>query len=125
MLAVDHVEQRVLLRPAELAAPGAELLGQAGAQRRGQLVDELLPRPARGGGPVPGEADPALPIIRMTRDFDATPAQLMRAHTDPELFVRWVGPNGMETKILDWDATTGGRWRYVAGRDGEEQAGHR
>ena len=64
------------------------------------------------------EADPALPIIRMTRDFDATPAQLMRAHTDPELFVRWVGPNGMNTKILDWDATTGGRWRYVAERDG-------
>ena len=61
------------------------------------------------------EADPTLPIIRMTRDFDATPAQLMRAHTDPELFARWVGPNGMETKILDWDATTGGRWRYVAG----------
>ena len=29
------------------------------------------------------EADPALPIIRMTRDFDATPAQLMRAHTNP------------------------------------------
>jgi len=64
-------------------------------------------------------ADPNLPIIRMTRDFDATPTQLMRAHIDPELFARWVGPNGMETKILDWDATTGGRWRYVAGRDGE------
>ena len=61
------------------------------------------------------EADATLPIIRMSRDFDATPAQLMRAHTDPELFARWVGPNGMETKILDWDATTGGRWRYVAG----------
>jgi uncharacterized protein YndB with AHSA1/START domain len=70
------------------------------------------------------EADPTLPIIRMTRDFDATPAQLMRAHTDPELFARWVGPNEMQTKILDWDATTGGRWRYVAGRDGEEYGFH-
>ena len=70
------------------------------------------------------EADPTVPIIRMTRDFDATPAQLMRAHTDPELFARWVGPNGMETKIVDWDATTGGRWRYVAGRDGEEYGFH-
>ena len=66
------------------------------------------------------EADATVPIIRMTRDFDATPAQLMQAHTDPELFARWVGPNGMETKILDWDATTGGRWRYVAGR-GEDR----
>jgi hypothetical protein len=40
------------------------------------------------------EADPTVPIIRITRDFDATPAQLMRAHTDPELFARWVGPTG-------------------------------
>jgi uncharacterized protein YndB with AHSA1/START domain len=70
------------------------------------------------------EADPALPIIRITRDFDATPAELMRAHTDPVLFARWVGPNGMETEILDWDATTGGRWRYVARRDGMEFAFH-
>jgi uncharacterized protein YndB with AHSA1/START domain len=70
------------------------------------------------------EADPSVPISRLTRDFDATPAQLMRAHTDPNLFARWVGPGGMETKILEWDATTGGRWRYVAGRDGEEYGFH-
>ena len=70
------------------------------------------------------EADPALPIIRITRDFDATPVQLMRAHTDPQLFARWVGPDGMETTILDWDATTGGRWRYIARRDGEEYGFH-
>src|SRR3546814_4050449 len=63
------------------------------------------------------EADPDVPIIRISRDFDATPAQLMRAHTDPELFARWVGPDGMDTKILERDATTGGRWRYIAGRD--------
>lgn len=66
------------------------------------------------------EADASLPIIRMTRDFAATPAQVMRAHTDPELFARWVGPNGMETRIVDWDARTGGSWRYVAGGGGEE-----
>lgn len=66
------------------------------------------------------EADPAVPIIRITRDFDATPAQLLRAHTDRELYARWIGPDGMDTEIIDWDATTGGRWRYVARRDGEE-----
>ena len=70
------------------------------------------------------EADPSVPIIRITRDFDATPAELMRAHTDPELFARWVGPDGMDTEILEWDATTGGRWRYVARRDGNEYAFH-
>ncbi|HEY3669491.1 MAG TPA: SRPBCC domain-containing protein [Acidimicrobiia bacterium] len=66
------------------------------------------------------EADPDLPIIRMTRDFDATPAELMRAHTDPGLFARCVGPDGTDTKILDWDATTGGRWRFVGWLDGVE-----
>ncbi|MGO3327694.1 SRPBCC domain-containing protein [Gordonia sp. (in: high G+C Gram-positive bacteria)] len=66
------------------------------------------------------EADPALPIIRITRDFAATPAQLRAAHVDPELFARWVGPDGMSNRILTWDARDGGEWRYVAGRDGEE-----
>ena len=42
------------------------------------------------------EADEDVPIIRITRDFHATPAQLMKAHTDPELFARWVGPDGMD-----------------------------
>jgi uncharacterized protein YndB with AHSA1/START domain len=66
------------------------------------------------------EADENLPIIRLTRDFVATPAQLLRAHTDPEIFARWVGPKGMETRIVEWDARNGGAWRYVAARDGEE-----
>jgi uncharacterized protein YndB with AHSA1/START domain len=66
------------------------------------------------------EADERLPIIRLTRDFKATPAQLVRAHTDPEIFVRWVGPNGLATKVVEWDARDGGSWRYVASHDGEE-----
>src|SRR3954463_7259137 len=64
------------------------------------------------------EADPTVPIIRVTRDFAATPAQLFRAHTDPELFARWVGPDGMTTIVERWDARTGGSWRYVAPRAG-------
>ncbi|MGV1008500.1 MAG: SRPBCC domain-containing protein [Dermatophilaceae bacterium] len=66
------------------------------------------------------EADPGVPVIRMTRDFAATPEQLLRAHTDPALFARWVGPDGMQTQVDYWDARTGGSWRYVARRDGAE-----
>jgi uncharacterized protein YndB with AHSA1/START domain len=66
------------------------------------------------------EADPKLPIIRMTRDFAATPEQLFRAHTDPALFAQWVGPSGMDTRIEHWDTRTGGSWRFVSARDGEE-----
>ena len=70
------------------------------------------------------EADPTLPIIRITRDFAAAPEQLFRAHTDSELFAQWVGPNGMGTRIEYWDARTGGSWRYVSVHDGTEYAFH-
>ncbi|MFC6016357.1 SRPBCC family protein [Plantactinospora solaniradicis] len=66
------------------------------------------------------EADPDLPVIRMSRDFNGTPEQLFRAHTDPALYARWVGPSGMETRVIEWDARSGGSWRFVSGRDGEE-----
>lgn len=66
------------------------------------------------------EADERLPIIRVTRDFAATPAQLFAAHTDPELYALWVGPDGMTTEIPVWDARDGGEWRFVQRRDGEE-----
>ena len=68
------------------------------------------------------EADPKLPIIRMTRDFAATPEQLLRAHTDPLLFAQWVGPNALDTRIEHWDAHTGGSWRFVQVADGAEYA---
>lgn len=66
------------------------------------------------------EAATDVPVIRITRDFNATPAQLLKAHTDPELFIRWVGPEGMVNRILEWDARDGGCWRYVASQDGQE-----
>ena len=37
------------------------------------------------------EADPNVPIIRITREFAGTPEQLLRAHTDPQLFAQWIG----------------------------------
>jgi uncharacterized protein YndB with AHSA1/START domain len=66
------------------------------------------------------QADERVPVIRITRDFAATAAQLLAAHTDPELFVQWVGPDGMETEVSDWDARDGGEWRFVQRRDGHE-----
>ncbi|KYH43793.1 SRPBCC family protein [Branchiibius sp. NY16-3462-2] len=67
-------------------------------------------------------ADAAVPAIHITRDFAATPAQLLRAHTDPDLFAQWVGPASLQTRIVAWDARDGGEWRYVSTRDGEEFA---
>lgn len=70
------------------------------------------------------EADPKVPVIRMTRDFAATPEQVFRAHTDPELFARWVGPDSVRTRVEHWDARTGGSWRFVNIHDGVEYAFH-
>jgi uncharacterized protein YndB with AHSA1/START domain len=70
------------------------------------------------------EADPALPIIRITRDFRATPEQLHRAHTDPDVYARWVGPDSISTTIDHWDARTGGSWRFHGSRGEDEYAFH-
>ena len=70
------------------------------------------------------EADPDLPIIRITRDFRATTEQLHRAHTDPDVYARWVGPDSITTTIDHWDARTGGSWRFLNVRGEEEYAFH-
>ena len=66
------------------------------------------------------EADPKVPVIRISRDFNGTPEQLFRAHTDPALFTQWIGPSAMETRVVEWDARSGGSWRFVSTRNGEE-----
>jgi uncharacterized protein YndB with AHSA1/START domain len=70
------------------------------------------------------EADEKVPVIRITREFAATPAQLFKAHTDPELFARWIGPDSTTTRIEHWDARTGGSWRYVATAEGQDYGFH-
>jgi uncharacterized protein YndB with AHSA1/START domain len=68
------------------------------------------------------EADPRVPLIRITREFAGTPEQLFRAHTDPDLFARWIGPHDLTTKIDQWDARDGGSWRFINVRGDEEYA---
>jgi uncharacterized protein YndB with AHSA1/START domain len=64
-------------------------------------------------------ADPAVPAIHIEREFAATPAQVFRAHTDPELVVRWLGPDDIDMGVDAWDCRPGGEYRYHHGR-GEE-----
>ena len=69
-------------------------------------------------------ADPDVPIVRITREFDAPPEKVFRAHTDPELVVRWLGQRGVEMRIDRFDCRTGGSYRYVHRQDGEEYGFH-
>jgi uncharacterized protein YndB with AHSA1/START domain len=56
---------------------------------------------------------PGTPFIEVIREFDATPAQVFRAYTDPELVTQWLGPHGMQMEILEYDARDGGAYSYV------------
>jgi uncharacterized protein YndB with AHSA1/START domain len=58
-------------------------------------------------------AAPGLPFLDTVREFDAPIEAVFRAHTDPDLVVQWTGPRSVTMEIVEFDATTGGRWQYV------------
>ena len=68
------------------------------------------------------EADPAVPTIRIVREFDAPPERVFRAYVDPDVFVRWLGPTTTSVRLDRYDAVTGGSYRYTMLRDGVERA---
>ena len=67
-------------------------------------------------------ADADVPLVRITREFDAPPEKVFRAHTDPELLVQWFGPRRHEMRIDHYDCRTGGSYRYLHLSDGNEYA---
>lgn len=67
-------------------------------------------------------ADEKVPSITITREFDAPPERVFRAHVDPDLYAQWSGPRSMTTRITRWEARTGGAWAFANDRDGEEVA---
>lgn len=68
------------------------------------------------------ELDEEVPLVRITREFDAPPAKVFRAHVDPGLLVRWLGPRGLEMRIDHYDCRTGGSYRYIHSDGAEEYA---
>ena len=71
--------------------------------------------------PTTVTAPEGLPFIEIERDFDAPVEAIFRAHKDPELLKRWLGPRGFEMQIDTYDFSTGGRYRYIhTNGDGEQ-----
>ncbi len=68
------------------------------------------------------EAHPDLPLITITREFDAPPELVYRAWAEPDLVRQWMGPRSVDMDIETWDCRTGGAYRYTATRAGEEVA---
>ncbi len=70
-------------------------------------------------------SDPKVPLVRITREFDAPREKVFRAHTDPELVKQWLGPRRLQMRIDHYDCHTGGSYRYIhSGEDGQEHAFH-
>jgi len=70
-------------------------------------------------------AEPGIPLIVMTRDFDAPRDLVFRAYTEPQLLVQWLGPRDLTTTVDRYDVRDGGRWRYVQkDPDGNEHGFH-
>ncbi|GAA4635804.1 SRPBCC family protein [Actinoallomurus vinaceus] len=59
-------------------------------------------------------AEPGIPQIVITREFEAPRDLVFRAYSDPELIVRWLGPRELTTRFDHHDPRDGGRWRYVS-----------
>jgi uncharacterized protein YndB with AHSA1/START domain len=62
--------------------------------------------------------------VRITREFNAPPAKVFRAHTDPALVAQWLGPRRHEMQIDHYDRRTGGSYRYLMMSNGNEFGFH-
>src|SRR5262249_646625 len=49
---------------------------------------------------------------------------VFKAHTDPDLFSRWLGPRDLRMTLEKFDATDGGSYRYFHSRGNEHYRFH-
>jgi uncharacterized protein YndB with AHSA1/START domain len=68
------------------------------------------------------EVDPKVPLVRITREFEAPAERVFRAHTDPELLKQWLGPRRHEMVVDEYDCRPGGSYRYRHESDGNSHA---
>jgi uncharacterized protein YndB with AHSA1/START domain len=65
-------------------------------------------------------AQPGTPFLEVVREFDAPPALVFRAASEPEFVVQWLGPRSRQMRIEHWDARPGGSYEYVHYTDGDD-----
>jgi len=70
-------------------------------------------------------AEPGKQELFITREFDAPRELVFKAHTDPQLYVQWLGPRGYEMVLEAFEPYSGGRYRYIhKDQDGNEYGFH-
>jgi uncharacterized protein YndB with AHSA1/START domain len=62
-------------------------------------------------------AEPGIPQVLASREFDAPRDLVYRAHTDPELLKQWLGPRKYTMTIDRFELRDGGTWRYIHSDD--------
>jgi uncharacterized protein YndB with AHSA1/START domain len=71
------------------------------------------------------KAEPGKQELFITREFDAPCELVYRAHTDPDLYVQWLGPRDYEMVLETFEPYSGGRYRYInKDKNGNEWAFH-
>jgi len=68
-------------------------------------------------------AEPGVPQILSTREFDAPRDLLFRAFTEPDLLAQWLGPRKYTMTVDRYEVRDGGRWRYVHSDDAGNEFG--
>jgi len=58
-------------------------------------------------------AEPGKQEVFITREFDAPRELVFKAHTDPNLYVQWLGPRGYEMTLETFEPVSGGKYRYI------------
>ncbi len=56
--------------------------------------------------------DPVLSLFRTVREFDFPRADVFRAHVEPALVAKWLGPRRLSVNLGHWDCRTGGAYRF-------------
>lgn len=70
-------------------------------------------------------AEPGKQELFITREFDAPRELVFRAHTDPDLYIRWVGPRDLTMTLEMFEPVSGGSWRFIQkDKDGNEFGFH-
>lgn len=68
-------------------------------------------------------AEPGVPQILVTREFNAPREIVFRTFTEPDLLVQWLGPRRLTMTIDTFEVRDGGSWRYLhRDEDGTEYA---
>src|SRR5581483_5094307 len=89
-----------------------------------QPLSEILDRAARSPRCISGGRHMATlvkPSLTIKRRFNAPPAKVFAAWTDPEKIRAWMGPGEVGILLVEADVRVGGRYRIVMQKPGDAE----